>query len=302
VVAMVEPESNHVDSHSGPPGGPIGPGTGHGDYRHSVDLRFVLPTWRGRCYVDLRIGRDKRAVQRPHVVPRRVRRMNAFTCVVAVQMACSWLTVLAMLFYWGTQSACGNAGGVLSLPGEGVGPAGDRYTVGAPEYVSVSAPAEQRVGIARALIRELASADIGRELDSVGLYYADTLYIALDHGQSYDGVALPLGNRIVLWRAYVESADIVSLAALYVHELQHMLQSPGFVGSRAGEDEAGSAEQDFLRSLQEFSATDAYVRWASDHHLPEADLVAARSLAMTRSADGRLTAPEPFACGTVAAR
>ena len=96
-------------------GGPPLPG------RHSVDIRFVTPSWLGRHYVDLRIGRDRRAEQRAHDVPTRVRRMNRVTATLAVQMAASWLLVVAGVFYWLTQSACGslpsgNPGDVVTPP------------------------------------------------------------------------------------------------------------------------------------------------------------------------------------------
>jgi len=96
---------------------PAGGRASSGSHRHAVDIRVVTPGWLGGAYVDVRMGRDHRAVPRAHLVARPVRRMNRFVFAMGAQMAAAWLLWVGLGFYWVTQSACGG-GAVLGTPAE----------------------------------------------------------------------------------------------------------------------------------------------------------------------------------------
>jgi len=136
---------------------------------------------------------------------------------------------------------------------------------GAETYVAVSDDALAKIDLAGDLIRELAEPHIVAKLDTVDLYFSDDFYLDDARGYGHDGVALPLGSRVVLLREFVEARDFVTIATLYVHELHHMSQTVEFVGTPEGEIEARQAELRFRETCSAFESSDGYATWLAEH-------------------------------------
>lgn len=100
-----------------------GSGRPGADYRHDVDLRFVTPRWLGRMYFDLRLGRDRRGVGRPLVLPKRVRRRNSLVLAIGAQMVVSWFVAVGLLFAVASQIGCGVQPGPSIDVADGTNPA-----------------------------------------------------------------------------------------------------------------------------------------------------------------------------------